>query len=133
MANILDRLIGAFNPQAGLRRHQARELLQRAYEGASPRDGWRPRRAGASADTDHRADSATLRVRARSLVKNTPYVARALGSMVANVIGTGIGRRSGGRDAKRITGLWQEWSKVGGAGGVRKLGGVQAAAYRAME
>src|SRR5450830_1462252 len=116
MANILDRLIGAFNPQAGLRRHHARELLQRAYEGASTQDGWRPRRAGASADTDHRADAATLRVRARSLVKNTPYVARGLG-----------------KDAKRITALWQEWSKVADADGVRNLGGLQAAAYRAME
>ncbi|WP_019578283.1 phage portal protein [Curvibacter lanceolatus] len=133
MANLLDRLIGAFNPQAGLRRHQARELLQRAYEGASTRDGWRPRRAGASADTDHRADAATLRVRARSLVKNTPYVARGLGSMVANVIGTGINPRSLGKDAKRITALWQEWSKVADADGVRNLGGLQAAAYRAME
>src|SRR5450830_755619 len=133
MANILDRLIGAFNPQAGLRRHHARELLQRAYEGASTQDGWRPRRAGASADTDHRADAATLRVRARSLVKNTPYVARGLGSMVANVIGTGINPRSLGKDAKRITALWQEWSKVADADGVRNLGGLQAAAYRAME
>ena len=39
----------------------------RAYEGASPKDGWRPRRPGASANTDHRADAYTLRTRARSL------------------------------------------------------------------
>ena len=42
--NIIDRLVGFINPRAGLLRTVAREQLSRAYEGASRRDGWRPRR-----------------------------------------------------------------------------------------
>ena len=46
--SLIDKLIGTISPDAGLRRLRARELLTRAYEGASQRDGWRPKRAGAS-------------------------------------------------------------------------------------
>ena len=52
MRNIIDRIIGYVNPHAGIARHFARRQLQRAYEAASPRDTWRPRRAGASANAD---------------------------------------------------------------------------------
>ena len=86
---LIDRFIGALNPNAGMRRLRAREMLTRAYEGASQKDGWRPRRAGASANTDHLADGAILRTRARALVQNVPYIARGLESLVANTIGTG--------------------------------------------
>lgn len=133
MANILDRLISIINPLAGLRRHAARELLSRAYEGASTQDGWRPRRPGASANTDHAADATTLRVRARSLVQNSPYIARGLGSLVANTIGTGITPRSLARNAKPIDFLWHEWGKVCDADARFDIYGLQAAAYRAME
>ena len=61
MKNLVDRFVGWLSPQAGLTRHFARQRLARAYEAASPRDSWRPRRAGASANADHSADSATLR------------------------------------------------------------------------
>ena len=60
---LIDRFVGAINPDAGMRRLRARELLTRAYEGASQKDGWRPRRAGASANTDHLADGGILRTR----------------------------------------------------------------------
>ena len=63
MANIastlIDRFIGAVSPNAGLRRLRAREMLTSAYEGASQKDGWKPKRSGASANTDHRADGAS--------------------------------------------------------------------------
>ena len=78
MSNILDRLIGMVSPDAGLRRHRSRELLKRAYEGASKADGWRPKRGGASANTDHAADAATLRVRSRALEQNVPYIAQGI-------------------------------------------------------
>ncbi len=66
---IIDKFIGALSPDAGLRRLRARDMLARAYEGASTKDGWRPKRAGASANTDHLADGSNLRARARSLVQ----------------------------------------------------------------
>lgn len=135
-ANLLDRLIGVIAPEAGLRRMRARELLTRAYEGASTRDGWRPRRPGASANADHRADATTLRTRARALVQNTPYMARGLTSLVSNVIGTGITPRSLAKaEAQRstINQLWADWIKVADADGRVNFYGMQAAAYRAMK
>ena len=132
-ANLLDRLIGIVAPDSGLRRIRSRALLERAYEGASPRDGWRPRRPGASANTDHRADAATLRVRARALVQNSPYISRGIESLVANIIGTGISPRSLAPNAESIDKLWNEWCRVADADGRLDLNGLQAAAYRAME
>lgn len=131
--NIIDRIIGLIAPDAGLRRVRARELLQRAYEGASPKDGWRPRRAGASANADHMADGTALRTRARALVQNSPYIARGLESLVANTVGTGITPRSLAPNAGQIDKLWSAWAKVADADGRLDLYGLQAAAYRAME
>lgn len=130
---LIDSFVGAINPDAGMRRLRARELLQRAYEGASQKDGWRPRRAGASANTDHLADGSTLRVRARALVQNVPYIACGMNSLVANTIGTGITPRSLSANAPAIDDLWGEWAKVADADGRADLYGLQAAAYRAME
>lgn len=131
--SLLDRLIGYFDPNAGLRRVRARELLSRAYEGASQKDGWRPRRSGASANTDHAADAPALRARARSLVQNSPYISRGLESLVANVIGTGIVPRSLSKQAETVDSLWAEWTQVADADGRLDLYGLQASAYRAME
>jgi lambda family phage portal protein len=131
--SLLDRLIGAIDPNAGLRRLRARELLQRAYEGASTKDGWHPRRPGASANADHLADAGTLRVRARSLVQNVPYIAHGMESLVFNVIGTGITPRSLAPASDAIDKLWEEWGAVADADGERDIYGLQAAAYHAME
>ncbi len=137
MANIItaavDKLIGFINPNAGLRRMRAREMLTRAYEGASTKDGWRPKRAGASANTDHFVDASTLRARARSLVQNVPYMARALDSLAANTIGTGITPRSLSRRATEIDALFGEWAKVADADGHCDFYDLQRLAYRAME
>jgi len=131
--NIVDRVVGFFAPSAGLKRMRAREVLARAYEGASQRDGWRPRRSGASANADHQADAASLRTRSRALVQNVPYVRRGLDSLVANVIGTGITPRSLAPEADAIDRLWSEWAQVADADGRFDIYGLQAAAYRAME
>lgn len=131
--NALDRVIGWFAPERGIRRSRARALLGRAYEGAARTDGWRPRRAGASANSDHQADARELRIRARSLVQNVPYIARALQVLVSATIGTGIEPRAQGRGAKKINALWDRWSRVADADGIFDIYGLQAAAYRAME
>lgn len=137
MANLavamIDRFIGYVNPDAGLRRLRAREMLTRAYEGASQKDGWRPRRSGASANTDHLADGAILRTRARALVQNVPYIARGLESLVSNTVGTGITPRSLSSNATAVDKLWNDWTKVCDADGRLDLYGLQANAYRAME
>lgn len=129
---VLDRVIGWWSPDAGLRRRRSRAMLARAYEGAARTDGWRPRRAGASANTDHAADARELRIRARALVQNVPYVARGLQALVSATIGTGIEPRFDGADGDALNALWSQWSKVADADAIFDLYGLQAAAFRAM-
>jgi lambda family phage portal protein len=131
----LDRVIGWFSPEAGLRRQRARTVLDvtRAYEGASRSDGWRVRRSGASANADHLADGRELRVRARSLVQNVPYAARGLQALVSATIGTGITPKASGRNAAAWDALWKRWATMADADGVYDIYGIEAAAYRAME
>lgn len=134
--NLVDRVVGYFAPMSGLRRTIAREQLQRAYSGAQRSDGWRPLRAGASANTDHAMDAAELRVRARSLVQNVPDVTRAIEALVADTVGTGIMPRSLAAresDAQAIDDLWDEWVDQADADGLGNFYSLQARAYRAME
>lgn len=127
---VFDRMVGWFDPRRGLLRHGARQLLVRAYEAANPRDPWRPRRGGASANADHMADARLVRTKARSLVQNVPYIAAAIGSLVQNVIGTGIVPVW---ESEEATKLWKEWVPVADADGLGDFYALQARAYRAME
>ncbi len=130
----LDRLIGWLNPRAGLSRHFDRLRLQRAYEAASPRDPWKPRRSGASANTDHQADAAAIRAKARSIVQNVPYIRAGIEALVAATVGTGIVTYSKSvKSAEVLDKLFAEWSKVCDADGRLDWFGMQAAADRAME
>lgn len=124
MANVVDRVVGYFNPDAGLRRHRSREMLKRAFEGASTKDGWLPKRAGASANTDHAADAKTLRIRSRSLEQNVPYIARGMASHTANIIGTGIGVRWIGPEADKFNAAWDEHSQFADADGRLDINGI---------
>lgn len=133
MPNVLDRIIGWVSPQAGIARHFARRNLQRAYEAASPRDPWRPRRAGASANADHRADAKMLRNKARALVQNVPYCTAALSGLVSKTIGTGIIPRATGAEKDQLNKLFAAWAKVCDADGRYDYYGMQKAAYAAME
>lgn len=133
--NVVDRLVGFFNPDAGLRRKRARVLLERAYEGAVIAD-WKPRRAGASANSDHRADARMLRFRARALYQNVPYVRRGINGLVNHTIGTGITPQSDSPVAEHRATLdreFERWAKRADADGIYDFYGLQAAAYRAME
>lgn len=132
-ATALDRLIGWINPRAGLARHFDRQRLSRAYEAASQRDPWKPRRSGASANADHAADGATLRYKARALVQNVPYIAVGLEGLVDYTIGEGIVPRSTGVEADKLNKLMEEWFEVCDADGRLNYFGMQAAAYHAME
>jgi lambda family phage portal protein len=133
MPNPIDRVIGWFSPQAGLTRHRARQNLQRAYEAASTRDGWRPRRAGASANADHQADAKMLRAKARALVQNVPYVAAALDTLATDTIGTGIVVRSTSKEAVKTNALFSEWAEVADADARLDVFGLIKVAYTTME
>lgn len=133
MANLIDKLVGWVSPQAGIARHFARQRLARAYEAASPRDSWRPRRPGASANADHQADAPALRAKSRALYQNVPYMTSGMEGLVAATIGSGITPRATGKEAEKINQLFEAWSKVCDADGRLDYYGLQAAAYQAME
>ncbi|MGL4574554.1 MAG: phage portal protein, partial [Burkholderiaceae bacterium] len=130
---MVDGLVAAFFPQAGLNRARARALLShvRAYEGASPSDGWRPRRAGASANTDHEGDGQSLRIRARALVQNVPYVSRAITMRAAYSVGTGITPRAVGAFALQRDELFERWAKTCDADGSGNWASICQLVYRA--
>lgn len=132
-SNVIDRVVGYFNPRAGLRRTIARELLGRAYEGASKKDGWKPRRAGASANADHQADAEPLRIRSRSLQQNVPYIAQGMRALVAQTVGTGITPLFTGPHAAVLNALWAKWTPFADADGRTNVYGQQALGYRTME
>lgn len=129
---LLDRLIGRLDPARGLRRHYYRQQLQRAYAAASPGDSWRPRRAGASANTDHQADAATLRAKSRNLVQNVDYIAAGMNWRAAQIIGTGIVAQFGGRDGAALQAAYDQWVKVADADGGH-LHALQARAQRTLD
>lgn len=131
--NIIDRVVGWVSPNAGIQRHFARKQLERAYEAASPRDTWRPRRAGASANADHLADASALRAKSRSLIQNVPYIQAGFEGLVSATIGVGIMPRSIGADADKFNALFEQWTKVCDADGRLDYYGMQAAAYETME
>lgn len=135
---LLDKIIGYFAPSTGLRRALARGAIARvrAYEGASTRDGWIPRRAGASINADAAIDGRMLRARARSLCQNNPYMAKALRSLAANIVGEGIRAASRAKRPAmraRIDALWAQWVSVADADGRADFYGLQSMALRAMK
>lgn len=132
-ATWLDRAIGWVSPRAGLRRVVVRGALARAYEGASRADGWRPRRAGASARADYLADARELRHRARALVSNVPYIAQAVNVMVSCTVGTGITPRWLGPGADVAAKRWAEWVRVADYDGLLDFYGLQGKAWGTMK
>ncbi|QGW82937.1 phage portal protein [Variovorax paradoxus] len=89
--NIVDRIVGAVNPLAGLRRAQARRALAH-YEGAKPNKQRVRRMDNSSPDTLVGAGAAAVRAHARYLERNHDISRGALRVLVNNVVGpTGIG------------------------------------------
>jgi lambda family phage portal protein len=93
-STLADRIVGYFNPQAGLVRMQARARLALAggYTGArGDRAGlkaWNP--FPGSADADQIGDLPSLRARTRDLARNNPIACGATNTAVTSVVGTGL-------------------------------------------
>lgn len=92
-SNWLDNAIGAIAPAWGFKRRAARYAMEvlSGYKGASkkrPHDKWIP--GGGSADEDILSDLADLRERSRDLNRNNGIAAGATGTVVTNVVGSGI-------------------------------------------
>lgn len=122
MVNPLDRLVGWFNPEAGLKRTAARarmEILRsevRSYEGAS--NGRLAKNWNITSGTADRQISRygqTLRERSRDLVRNNPHAAKIVATHANHLVGFGIMPRAKCADetlAKKVNELFDKWSKV---------------------
>lgn len=134
---VFDRILAAFSPARALARHVDRQRLTRAYEAASPLDTWRPRRGGASAQADFAADAATIRIKARSLVQNVPYIAAAMEHKAASMVGTGIiptfTVANDKTATERLNSLWKRWSVEADADGLVSLDGLVKMAFSARD
>lgn len=142
--NLLDRAIAAVSPQAGLRRAQARRALDRiegiasrSYAGAARGERLRGFAAarGASANAEIGPALATLRDRARSLVRNTAHGARIVDVWAAHVVGTGINPvwdTGSDRLDRQVGTLWDDWARASDVAGELDFYGQQALAARSV-
>lgn len=123
--NWLDKTVGFLSPVAGMRRARARAAfdLARTYDaGKTGRrsEGWTV--SGGSANAEVTASLATMRNRSRSLVQNNPYAKRAIATLTAKSIGTGIR----GRPEKGAKAAWDEFVETCDHEGDLDLYGIQS-------
>ena len=127
--NVLDRAISWVSPRRGFLRVQARMLIESlAYEGGRKdrkTEGWLT--TSGSADAEVHLTLATLRDRARDLVRNNPYASKALDIKVANTIGTGITAEVSSRPLAKA---WERFVDECDADGNQDLHGLQALTER---
>ena len=121
--NIVDRLIAWTDPVAGLRRAQARQALAlvRDYDAATKgRRGTSFRGRGTSANGEVGPALATLRDRARDLVRNTPHGARMLDVLVGHIVGTGltvVWNTGSDRGDRIVRAAWDDWCRTADVAG----------------
>lgn len=133
----LETIIEHISPSWALSRQRNRltTATLRAYEAASPKDTWRPRRAGAGANADHLADAATMRGKARSLYQNVSFIKRGINGKVNYLIGTGITSyctSPNGTD-KKVDTVLSNWADECDADSQHNLFSLEYAAWRAVE
>ncbi|WP_299082817.1 phage portal protein [uncultured Paraglaciecola sp.] len=110
--NLIDEVVGVFDPVAKLNRLRARKALdiihKRSYDGARSgrrTNGWV---AGSTSANSELAPSLTsLRNRSRDLVRNNPYASKVIRVLTSNVVGTGIMPNI---EDKKTAELWEMWA-----------------------
>ena len=107
MANWLDKAIEVISPKRGFERARYRAAIDvvRTYEGAKAgrgTDNWLT--TGTSANAVIAPALHKLRDRSRDLVRNNPHAKKAINTLVARSIGTGI-------QAKTKLIEWKQWCK----------------------
>lgn len=138
--NLLDQAIAYVAPQVAAKRARARLQMTaaRRYEGAIA--GRRTQNWFApdtSANAEIWKDAAKLRQRMRDLVRNNPWAARAVQTITANTVGTGIMPRinvPAQSRQRRMRELWRQWAETTqcDADGRHDIYGLQSLALRAV-
>ena len=137
--NLLDRAIGYVSPAAGLRRQQARRLLgaRRNYDAAQPSRataGWR--RPFTSSRSETYLALPWLRAGSHDLVRNDPHVAKIIGSLTVDIVGTGImpkANTGNKRLNRKVDALAERFFlEMSADGATSNLAGYQALAVRAF-
>jgi len=144
--NWFDRTVGFFSPTALIKRRKARTydkwLSTRKYEGADAgrrTDGWNTNNQSANAEIATALPR--VRDRARDLVRNNPYAARAVQVITNNVVGKGIPteikvdtRSEKSTREKKLNNIWKTWAETTACDfeGVHTLAGLQRLAMRAV-
>ena len=141
--NLLDKAIGFFSPQAGLRRAHARKVL-RSYQGAEANrltNNKKPKNLAADQELMGPFGADALRAWARALVRDNAYAWNVVDTIVSNVIGDGIKPQSvfetaDGEDVEDTNdlrdALWSEWCEVADINGELNFYEIQALAMREM-
>lgn len=143
---LVDRFVAYLSPEAGVKRARARmveemiigRLASRKYDGAAVgrrTSGWNP--LNTSANAEIRGQLGRLRDRSRDLVRNNPYAARAVETIVANTIGAGIipqVKDSSRARAQRFQDAWVRWAETTECdlNGQHDIYGLQSLAMRTL-
>lgn len=137
--NTLDRIIAAVSPRRALDRVRARTAMQslgglRSYDGGRISRRLPGTASSASINAElNNVSIARLRDRARDMVRNNPYCARALDVWTSNVVGAGIvpASRTGNKSRDRkVMDLWQRFVEECDADGQLDFYGLQTLAVR---
>ena len=147
--SFFDRFIGFFSAKSSYRRESYRKAaeLVRKYEGASlgrRTKSWRAPSTSANAEV---GDSLiTLRNRARQMVRDNPYMAKAIQAVTGHTVGRGIFTqvkvdlrgRNGNQPAKareeRFNKIWNAWAQTTAIDydGQHNFHGIQRLVMRAV-
>ena len=140
--NGLDKLIGYFSPLAGLKRAQARSVLQRSYQGAESNrltNSKKPRNNSADQELLGPFGADALRAWARALVRDNAYAWNVVDTIVSNVVGDGITAQSTyetpeGEDIEDANDIrdrvFQEWCEVADINGQLTFAEIQILCQR---
>lgn len=141
ISRLLDSIVSAVSPLAGLRRMQARKIL-RSYQGGEPSrvaSSRNPKNQPADMELLGPFGADRLRAWARDMVRNNAYAWGVVDTIVSSVVGCGIKAQSTfetpeGEDVENINDIrdkiWSEWCEVCDINGLYTFEELQAAAQR---
>lgn len=110
--NIIDKVIGFFSPESGVKRVQARHALsvaERKYDAATNGRRWPNNASQLGPNAVNETSLSRLRSRSRDLIRNNGWAKNAVATIASNVIGTGILPNIKNKKAKR---LWAQWAET---------------------